>query len=84
MSVRTWCLAFQCLTQVSNTSCSDAVARWGPRAAQGMTHIISSDPQFVTVLLRFLSGSGLSSQNSDVSVLLSYLVFILKSSSNLF
>ncbi|XP_034239276.1 baculoviral IAP repeat-containing protein 6 isoform X4 [Thrips palmi] len=66
MSVRTWCLAFQCLTQVSNTSCSDAVARWGPRASQGMTHIISNDPQFGPVLLRFLAGSGLSSQNTDV------------------
>lgn len=68
MSVRTWCLAFQCLTQVSNTSCADAVARWGPRASQGMTHIISNDPQFGPVLLRFLAGSGLSSQNTDVSI----------------
>lgn len=66
MSVRTWCLAFQCLTQVSNTPCNDAVARWGARATNGMTSVISSDTQFIPVLLRFLSGTGLSSQNSDV------------------
>lgn len=66
MSVRTWCLAFQCLTQLSNTPCSEAVAQWGSRVSQGMTHVISNDPMFTSVLDRFLSGCGLTSGNSDV------------------
>ncbi|KAJ9600171.1 hypothetical protein L9F63_009505, partial [Diploptera punctata] len=50
ISLRAWCLAFQSLTMLANT----------PFAEARMAKIIVGDPQFVPMLLRFLSGSGLN------------------------
>ena len=73
ISLRAWCLAFQSLTMLANTPFAEAVspeaaASWVPdtveeieNSLRGMANIIIGDPQFVPMLLRFLSGSGLSS-----------------------
>ncbi|PNF18833.1 hypothetical protein B7P43_G01653, partial [Cryptotermes secundus] len=72
ISLRAWCLAFQSLTMLANTPFAEAgspeaAASWAPETVEeiensllGMAKIIVGDPQFVPMLLRFLSGSGLN------------------------
>ncbi|PSN56888.1 hypothetical protein C0J52_00682 [Blattella germanica] len=72
ISLRAWCLAFQSLTMLANTPFAEAgspeaVAAWAPETVEeienslrGMAKIIVGDSQFVPMLLRFLSGSGLN------------------------
>jgi len=72
ISLRAWCLAFQSLTVLANTPLAEAgspeaAASWVPdtveeieNSLRGMANIIVGDPQFVPMLLRFLSGSGLN------------------------
>lgn len=89
ISLRAWCLAFQSLTMLANTPFAEAgspeaAASWVPdtveeieNSLRGMANIIIGDPQFVPMLLRFLSGSGLStgtySAKGCVSKLISFI-----------
>ncbi|XP_063222017.1 baculoviral IAP repeat-containing protein 6 isoform X2 [Bacillus rossius redtenbacheri] len=74
ISLRAWCLAFQALTMVANTvspicsdACPDAEGRWSPEDVERMeesermlARAIVLDRQFLPMLLRFLSGSGVN------------------------
>lgn len=72
ISLRAWCLAFQSLTMLANTPFAEAGSpKTAPSLAPGiveeiensllgMAKVIVGDPQFVPMLLRFLSGSGLN------------------------
>lgn len=75
MSLRVWCLAFQSLTMLANIPYAESGSSetsWSPdnvedleNSLHGMAKFIVEDPQFLPMLLRFLSGAGLSHTNNS-------------------
>ncbi|XP_068082089.1 baculoviral IAP repeat-containing protein 6 [Anabrus simplex] len=81
ISLRAWCLGFYCLTSIANLPFADVAtpgttSSWTPETVEdienslvGMAKIIIGDMQFLPMLLRFLSGSGVHGmQSSNVNV----------------
>ena len=61
--VRTWVLAFQCLTLLSNLKCSDVVAgATGGSSGQDkwLATVMVADSNMMSVLIKFLSGTSLN------------------------
>lgn len=78
IGIRAWNLAFQCLTLLANSPLSPTASEslinlpWAPEdevdiALRGLATVIVGDPQFVPMLLRFLSGSGSLDAPADLA-----------------